>query len=187
MAMHHVQDCGKDNLTDDEQEANKPLEQEHTISGSTVTRYRRLLHRCCASLDLENVFRKISISHNIQPELCPECKAEKCRCPAFMPGMPFSSASSMPIDIEIDEEQIPQLVENTMLQVLHPPVQLPSDEEANWEVAAICSAPVYYRVRSRNTRRHQYYMYNALDYIEENDRGKQRCHDSPQVQGHPVE
>ena len=103
---------------------------------------------------------------------CQDCKAEKCICPAFTPGMPFSSVSSTPINIESDEEQIPQLVENTTLQVLHPPVQLPSDEEADQEVAAICSAPVYYRVRSRNTRRHRYYMYNALDYIEENDRGK---------------
>ena len=156
----------------DRQEANKPLGQEHTISGSTIIRYRILLHRCCASLDLEIVFKKISILHHTQPELCQDYKAEKCISPAFTPGTPFSSASSTPINIESDEEQILQLVENTTLQVLHPPVQLPSDEEADREVAAICRAPVYYWVRLRTTHRCQYYMYNALDYIEENDRGK---------------
>ena len=78
----------------------------------------------------------------------------------------------MPTNIDIDDEDIPELVENTPLQILHPPVQSPSDEEADREVAAICSAPVYYRVLSRNTCRHQYYMYNALDIIEENNRGK---------------
>ena len=41
-----------------------------------------------------------------------------------------------------------------MLKMLYPPVLSPSDEEADREVAAICSAPVYYRVRSRNNRRH---------------------------------
>ena len=38
---------------------------------------------------------------------------------------------------------------NKPVQQLHLPVQLPSDdEEADREVAAICKAPEYYRVRS---------------------------------------
>ena len=152
--MHCIRHHGKDNLMADRQEANKPLGQEHTISGSTVIRYHRLLHKCCASLDLETVFKKKSILHHTQPELCQDYKAEKCISPAFTPGMPFSSASSTPINIESDEEQILQLVENTTLQVLYPPVQSPSDEEADREVAAICRAPVYYRVKSRTTHRH---------------------------------
>ena len=54
----------------------------------------------------------------------------------------------MPTKHSTDEEDIPELVDNIPLQVLYPPVQSPSDEEADREVAAICSAPVYYRVKS---------------------------------------
>ena len=78
-----------------------------------------------------------------------------------------SSASSMPTKIDIDDEEIPELVDDTPTQVLYLPTQSQSDEEANWEVAAICRAAVYYRVRSITSRRHRYYMYNALDAIEE--------------------
>ena len=78
-------------------------------------------------------------------------------------------------------------VENTPPQVLYPLVQSPSDEEADQEVAAICSAPVYYRVRSHTTRRRRYYMYNVLDIIEETSREKRRHENSPHVQGPPVE
>ena len=68
-----------------------------------------------------------------------------------MPETPCSSVSSTPTNIDIDEEEIPKLVPNTPLQVLHPLVQSLSDEEADREVAVICSAAVYYRVRMRNT------------------------------------
>ena len=141
--MHCIRGLGKHNPMDDRQEANKPLGQEHTVSGSIVTRYRRLLYRHCASLDLEAAFKSLNISSNIKPDLCQDFKAQKCICPAFMPGTLCSSASSMPTNIDIDEEEIPKLVENTPLQVLHPPVQSPSDEEADQEVAVICSASVY--------------------------------------------
>ena len=60
----------------------------------------------------------------------------------------------MPTNISSDHEDIPKLVENKLLHVLYPPVQSPSDEEANREVTAICRAPLYYRVRSQLTRRH---------------------------------
>ena len=102
-------------------------------------------------------------------------------------GLPCSSASSTPTDINIDNKEIPELVEDTLPQVLYPPVQSPSDEEANREVAAICNAPVYYRVKSQITRRCRYYMYNALDSIEETGRVKRRHADSPQVLRPPVE
>ena len=104
-----------------------------------------------------------------------------------MPGMPCSSASSTPTNISSDHKDIPDLVENKPLHVLYPPVQSPSDEEADREVAAICRAPVYYRVRSQLTRRRRYYMYHALDSIEETSREKRRCANSPCVQGPPVE
>ena len=100
-----------------------------------------------------------------------------------MPGMPCSSTSSTPTNISSDHEDIPELVENKLLHVLYPPVQSPSDEEVDREVAAICRAPVYYRVRSQLTRRRQYYMYNALDSIEETSREKWRRENSPHVQG----
>ena len=183
--MHHTQNLGKISLTDGTQGANRLSVPEHTASGNAGTRYHRLLHRRCASLDLETAFKQIKISQNIQPELCTECRTEKCRCPAFMSGMPCSSASSTPTNTS-DHEDIPDLVENKPLHVLYPPVQSPSDEEADQEVAAICRAPVYYRVRSQSTCRHQYYMYNTLDSIEETSREKRRCENSPHVQGPPV-
>ena len=86
-----------------------------------------------------------------------------CRCPAFMPGTPCSSASSTPTDIS--DEQIPDLVEDKPLQALHLPVQSPSDEEADQEVTVICRAPEYYRVRLHVHCRHRYFMYNTLDDI----------------------
>ena len=135
--MCHIQGPGKDNLMDDGQGASKHSEQEHTASGSIVTRYRRLLHRCSASLDLETAFRKIKISQDIKPDLCLSCRTEKCICPAFTLGMPCSSASSTPTNTNTDNEEIPELVENTPPQVLYPPAQSQSDEEADQEVAAI--------------------------------------------------
>ena len=184
--MHHTQDPGKVSFMDGAQGVNRLSVPEHITSGNSGTRYRRLLHRHCASLDLETAFKLIKISQDIQPELCTECQTNKCRCPAFTPGMLCSSASSTPTNISSDHEDIPELVENKPLHVLYPPVQSSSDEEANREVAAICSAPVYYQVRSQLTHRHRYYMYNALDSIEETSREKRSHENSPHAQGPPV-
>ena len=112
------------------------------------------------SLDLEAAFKEIKISQNIEKEVCKQCQAEFCRCPAFTPGTPCSSVSSMPTNIS--DEQLPKLVPNKPLQQLHLPVQTPSDEEANREVAEICIAPEHYRVRSHLRHRRYYYMYNML-------------------------
>ena len=76
---------------------------------------------------------------------------------------------------------------NKPLQQLHLPVQSPSDEEADQEVAAICKAPEYYRVRSHLRRRRHYFMYNSLDDIGEVTQYKRRQNNSPSVQGPPVE
>ena len=76
---------------------------------------------------------------------------------------------------------------NKPLQALHPPMQSPSDEEADQEVAAICRAPEYYRVRSHVHRRHHYFMNNALDDIGETTQQKCPRNNSPSVQGPPVE
>ena len=185
--MHLTQDPGKVSLMDGAQGVNRLSVPEHIASGNASTRYPRLLHRCCASLNLETAFKQIKITQDIQPELCTECQTDKCRCPAFKPGTPWSSASSTPTNISSDHEDIPELVENKLLHVLYPSVQSPLDEEADQEVAAICSAPVYYQVRSQLTHRHQYYMYNALDSIEETSREKRSRENSPCAQGPPVE
>ena len=116
--MHRIQGPGKDNPTDNGQGASKHSQQERTSSDSIITRYRRLLHRHSASLDLETVFRKIKISQNIKPDLCQSCRTEKCVCPAFMLGMPCSSASSTSTNTNTNDEEIPELVENTPPQVL---------------------------------------------------------------------
>ena len=79
------------------------------------------------------------------------------------------------------------MVANKPLQQLHLPVQSPSDEEADREVAAICKAPEYYRVRSHLCRRQHYFMYNALDDIGEVTQHKRPRNNSPSVQGPPVE
>ena len=97
--------------------------------------------------------------------MCKECKAKFCRCPAFTPGTPCSSASSTPISTS--DEQIPELVANKPVQQLYLPVQTPSDKEADREVAAICRPSEQYRVRSHLCHRRHYFMYNQLDDIGE--------------------
>ena len=146
----------------------------------------RLIHRRCASLDLETAFKHITILPNIEKEVCKQCQAEFCRCPAFRPGTPCSSVSSTPINTS--DKLIPELVPNKSVQQVHLSVQLPSDdEEADREVAVICKAPEYYRVRSDLRRRQYYFMYNALDDIGEETHYKRCRNNSPCVQGPPVE
>ena len=83
--------------------------------------------------------------------LCPGCRAHQSQ------STPTSTS----------DEQIPELVANKPVQQLHIPVQTPSNEEADREVAAICRPSEYYRVRSHLRRRHHYFMYNTLDDIGE--------------------
>ena len=103
----------------------------------------------------------------------------------YTPGTPCSSVSSTPTNTS--DKQIPELVASKPVQQLHLPVQSPSDEEVDREVAAICRAPAYYRVRSHLHRRRHYFMYNSLDDIGEVTDYKQRRNNSPSVQGPPVE
>ena len=144
--MHHAHDPGTTNHMEGTHVANRHFMPEPTINYNAGIQYSRLLHRRCASLDLEAAFKEIKISQNIEQEVCSQCRSETCRCPAFTPGMPCSSASSTPTNIS--DEHISNLVANKLLQKVHPPVQSPSDKEADQEVAAICRAPEYYRVRA---------------------------------------
>ena len=150
--MHRTRDLGTTNLTEGAPAANKLFVPEHTEKCNAGIQYSRLIHRCCASLDLETAFKQITISSNTEKEVCKECKAEFCKCPAFTPRTPCSSVSSTPTNTS--DELIPDIVPNKPVQQLHLPVQLPSDdEEADQEVAVICKAPEHYRVRSHLRRR----------------------------------
>ena len=139
------------------------------------------------SLDLEAAFKHTTISRELKPNICQDCNNAKYQCPAFTPETPCSSASSMPTKHSTKDEDIPELVDNTPLQVLYPLIQSSSDKEADREVTAICSAPVYYWVKSRNTWRLRYYTYDSLDIIDETVRGKRRHQTSSHAQGNPAE
>ena len=127
--MHHTHDPGTTNHTEGAPAANKRFVSEPTVKYNAGIHYNRLIHRRCASLDLETAFKEIKISQNIEKEVCKQCQAEFCRCPAFTPGTPCSSVSSMPTSTS--DKQIPELVANKPLQQLPLPVQTPSDEEAD--------------------------------------------------------
>ena len=157
---------------------------EPTVKYSAGTRYNRLIDRRCASLDLEAAFKQITISRDIVKQVCKDCNAEFCRCPAFTPGTPCTSVSSTPTSIS--DEQIPELVADKPLQQLHLPLKTSSDEEADREVEAICAPSEHYRVRSHLCCRRHYLMYNALDDIGEITQYKRPQNNSPSVQGPPV-
>ena len=158
---------------------------EPTTKYNAGTHYNRLIERRCASLDLEADFKEIKISQDIEKQVCKECKADFCKCPAFTPGTPLSSASSTPTSIS--DEQIPELVADKSLQQLQSPLTTPSDDEADGEVETICASSEYYRVRSHLRHRRRYFMHNALDDIGETTQYKRCCNTSPSVQGPPVE
>ena len=183
--MHRTPDPGTINHTEGAPAANKRFVPEPTVKYNAGIHYNRLIERHYASLDLEAAFKEIQISRDIEKQVCKECKVEFCRCPAFTPGTPCSSASSMPISTS--DEQIPELVANKPVHQLYLPVQTPSDEEADREVAAICRPSEQYRVRSHLCRRRHYFMYNQLDDIGEITQYKRRRNNSPSAQGLPVE
>ena len=159
---------GKAAPMDEGQGVRERCRNEHIGSGRGATRYSRLLHHRCASLDLEIAFKQIKISSEIKPETCDQCKQEKCQCPAFELETPCPSVSSTPTHSSTDDEEVPQLVPNTETKVLYPPVLSPSDEEADLKVAAICRRPVSYHMIQSRTRRRRFYMYNSLDAVNEN-------------------
>ena len=127
--MHRTHDPGTTNRMEGAPAANKLFVPEPTVKYNTGIQYNRLIHRGCTSLDLETAFKEIKISQNIEKEVCNQCQAEFCRCPAFTPGTPCSSVSSMPTNTS--DKQIPELVADKPVQQLHVPVQSPSDEEAD--------------------------------------------------------
>ena len=183
--MHRTPDRGTVSHTEGAPTANKRFVPEPTVKYNAGTHYNRLIDRRGASLDLEAAFKQIKISRDIVKQVCKECNAEFCRCPAFTPGTLCTSASSTPTSIS--DKQIPELVPDKSLQQLQLPLKTSSDEEADREVEAICAPSEYYRVRSHLRRRHRYLMYNALDDIGEITQYKRPRNNSPSVQGPPVE
>ena len=127
--MHCTHDPGTTNRTEGAHVANRRFLPEPIANYNAGIQYSRLINRRCASLDREAAFTEIKISQNIEKEVCAQCQSKTCRCPAFTPGTPCSSASSMPTNIS--DEQIPNLVADKPLQELHPHVLTPSDEEAD--------------------------------------------------------
>ena len=181
--MHRTPDPGTISHTEGAPAANKRFVPEPTLKYSASTHYNRLIERRCASLDLEAAFKQIKISRDIVKQVCKECNAEFCRCPAFTPGTPCTSVSSTPTNIS--DEQIPELVADKSLQQLQLPLTTSSDEEADREVEAICAPSEYYWVRSHLHRRCRYFMYNVLDDIREITQYKRPRNNSPSVQGPP--
>ena len=60
--MHHTHDPGTVNHTEGTLAANKLFVPEPTVKYKTGIQYNRLIHRHCASLDLETAFKEIKIS-----------------------------------------------------------------------------------------------------------------------------
>ena len=71
--MHRTHDPGTTNHTDGAQGGNRLFMPGPTENYNAGIQYSRLLHRCCASLDLETTFKEIKISQNIEKEVCAQC------------------------------------------------------------------------------------------------------------------
>ena len=76
---HRTHDPGTTNRMEGAPTANKLFVPEHTTRYNAGIQYSRLIHRRCASLDLETMFKEIKISQNIEKEVCKQCEAKFCR------------------------------------------------------------------------------------------------------------
>ena len=71
--MYRTHDPGTTNRMEGTQAANRLFVPGPTIKYNAGTQYNRLIHRWCASLDLETAFKHINISQNIEKEMCKQC------------------------------------------------------------------------------------------------------------------
>ena len=76
--MHLTHDPGTTSHMEGTPAANKLFVPELTVKFNAGIQYNRLIHRRCASLDLEIVFKEINISQNIDKRVCTQCKAKFC-------------------------------------------------------------------------------------------------------------
>ena len=74
--MHRTHDPGTTNHMEGAPAANKCFVPEPTVKYNTGIHYNRLIHRRCASLDLETAFKEIKISQNIKKKVCKQGQAE---------------------------------------------------------------------------------------------------------------
>ena len=68
--MHRTHDPGTINHTEGTHADNRRFMPEPTANYNAGIQYSRLIHRRCASLDLEAAFKEIKISQNIEKEVC---------------------------------------------------------------------------------------------------------------------
>ena len=71
--MHHIHDPGTTKRTEGKHAVNRCFMPEPTEKYNAGINYNRFIHRRCASLDLETVFKQIKISENIEKEVCEQC------------------------------------------------------------------------------------------------------------------
>ena len=73
LEMCHTHDPGTTNHTKGTYAPTKLFVPEPTARYKAGIQYSRLIHRYCASLDLETAFKEIKISQNIEKEVCKQC------------------------------------------------------------------------------------------------------------------
>ena len=71
--MHRTHDPGTTNRTEGAHAANKLFVLEPTVKYNAGIQYNRLIHRWCASLDLDTAFKGINILKDIVKEVCKQC------------------------------------------------------------------------------------------------------------------
>ena len=71
--MHRTHGPGTTNHTEGIHAANRSFMPEPTTNYNAGIQYSRLIHRHCASLDLEAAFKEIKIFQNIEKEVCAQC------------------------------------------------------------------------------------------------------------------
>ena len=71
--MHHIHDPGTTNRMEGTHAANKLFVPGPTKKYNAGTLYNRLIHRWCASLDLETAFKHMTILENIEKQVCKQC------------------------------------------------------------------------------------------------------------------
>ena len=71
--MHRTHDPGTINHMEGAHAANRRFVPEPTAKYNAGIQYSILIHRRCASLDLEAAFKEIKITQNIEKEVCEQC------------------------------------------------------------------------------------------------------------------
>ena len=84
--MHHIHDPGTINHMEGAVAANKLFMPEHTVKYNAGIQYSRLIHRRCASLDLETAFKEIKISQTLKKKCVNSAKPRSANAQHLRPG-----------------------------------------------------------------------------------------------------